>query len=570
MKGPAGAIPATAVPTFAGEVRIRTGEPTVSNGSEAIAASSQSGNRIWVHGRLMGVTPREVLTRYESGGLDALAELDGHAVLAISDAEGDTFHLVRHPGPEITVFYRRDGDVIRWSTRAADLVAQGDTFDSDTALLFLRSGAVLSPRTMVNEVRRIPPHQALSVSGGKVDTATVWRPVWPRDESLRSMSARVERLDEVMRASVSAHLQHGSANPAILMSGGIDSAGLAAAIVRLAPDLDLTAYTLTFEGDHGSIDEFDEAHAVAAHLGIKHEPIPFDHRLISDHLDWMLATYGEPFGYGLHTAYLGPIKSNGHTVVFGGTGPDAFYPEGSQRRWQRLGDLTPPGLRPWVARTAASFDRMPGAPGLAKAFDLYSMSIEHRMTVTPGPKSDDSTLIEMGVPSDALSNAVTLGEAYIHSRLVELPDLDLAQQAGYSWACLVFPDQGAEWMHRWAAAYGLETSLPLFDRAVSDVVMQIPHLGADRAEFREVALQSLPHDLAYNRKIGQTLPLAAWMRGPLLPFVRERLSEVRCLDGLVDQGGVETLVNEHVSGASHHWLLWKLLALVEWKMSSGL
>ncbi len=76
----------------------------------------------------------------------------------------------------------------------------------------------------------------------------------------------------------------------------------------------------------------------------------------------------------------------------------------------------------------------------------------------------------------------------------------------------------------------------------------------------------MPRELAYRRKVGQSVPLTQWFRGPLASMVTERLANVSTLDGLVDQSSVDTLVAQHqAASVDHRWMLWKMLALSAWK-----
>jgi asparagine synthase (glutamine-hydrolysing) len=71
----------------------------------------------------------------------------------------------------------------------------------------------------------------------------------------------------------------------------------------------------------------------------------------------------------------------------------------------------------------------------------------------------------------------------------------------------------------------------------------------------------LPHDIMYRRKMGFSIPVAEWFRGPLLGKLRQALSSPRMADtGLFDMTFLGTMVDLHARGVRDYSAsLWSLL-----------
>ena len=119
---------------------------------------------------------------------------------------------------------------------------------------------------------------------------------------------------------------------------------------------------------------------------------------------------------------------------------------------------------------------------------------------------------------------------------------------------------------RASMAHSLEVREPLMDHPLVEWAATLPssykmHNGTGK-HFMKKALESrLPHDVLYRPKMGFSVPLARWFRGPLRQRVRKAL-----LDGAIAESGyldlsvMRRLVEEHESGHHDHSTpLWTLM-----------
>jgi asparagine synthase (glutamine-hydrolysing) len=118
---------------------------------------------------------------------------------------------------------------------------------------------------------------------------------------------------------------------------------------------------------------------------------------------------------------------------------------------------------------------------------------------------------------------------------------------------------------RAAMANSLETRPPFLDHdfvawAFSLDTPSKISAGEGKAILKKGMVPHLPHDLLYQPKRGFSIPVSAWLRGPLRDMTLGLTSSARLQDcGLFNMRIVDQWVTEHLRGARDHWqVLWLL------------
>ena len=119
---------------------------------------------------------------------------------------------------------------------------------------------------------------------------------------------------------------------------------------------------------------------------------------------------------------------------------------------------------------------------------------------------------------------------------------------------------------RASMAHSLEVRVPLLDHSFVEWAGQLPAALKLRGRTGKYLLTKAlepfgPHDLLSRPKLGVSVPLAGWLRGPLRQRVRARLTGSTLQEtGLFEMGFVETLLDQHQSGLrDHSGPLWALV-----------
>jgi asparagine synthase (glutamine-hydrolysing) len=119
---------------------------------------------------------------------------------------------------------------------------------------------------------------------------------------------------------------------------------------------------------------------------------------------------------------------------------------------------------------------------------------------------------------------------------------------------------------RASMAHSLEVRVPLLDHEFVDWVSGLPPAsklrnGEGKYIFKKALEPYLPHDVLYRKKMGFSIPLAAWLRGPLRNAVKSAVLNPALLDtGIFNQHYLEQMVDEHQAGTQDHaTALWQVL-----------
>jgi asparagine synthase (glutamine-hydrolysing) len=387
-------------------------------------------------------------------------------------------------------------------------------------------------------------------------------------------------LDDVVRGQMRADVPVGA-----FLSGGIDSTVVAALMQRHA-----TAPVPTFAVgfDVPAFNEADHAAAVARHLGTNHTTLTVTATDALEMIPRLATIYDEPFADAsqLPTALVAMLARRSVAVALAGDGGDELF-GGYNRYWQgdRLAALlraVPQPVRRVMAAaigqvSASAWDRVLGrlarrAAGWGPQVGAGDQLLKGAALLT----SRTTTELYRGLLSAWQHPAALVheGEEPLTvftdpSRQVRTDSVphDLMAMDLVSY----LPDDNLVKLDRAAMAASLETRAPLLDHRVVEFAWRLPLAlkrrdGETKWPLRQLAHRFVPRALLDRPKMGFSVPLADWLRGPLRDWADAQLSQERlALEGLLDVRLVRRAWDEHQSGV-RNWQhkLWIVLMLQGW------
>lgn len=522
---------------------------------------------------------------WDAEGPAFVERLEGMFAFALWDGGARRLVLARDRiGQKPLVYGEVDGGFVFASELAALGAEPGlDRSVDDQALAdVLAHRVVPHPRTAWRGARKLPPAHVLvrqlrDDGPPRTTLARTWRLSPGSDvaaaptlaDAARDVRAR---LDDAVAARLMGDVPVG-----LLLSGGTDSAAVAALAARRSPAR-LSTFTLGFADADPAWDERLAARKVARWLGTDHEEVVLDPAaldLVDDVLDPLLRHFGEPFAdtSALPTWLVARAASRRVKVVLTGDGADESFAGYDRYRALALRARLRRGRWAPVRAAARAAGRLVAARGdsrsrgarlarFAAGLDDSARGANHRWRTTAPPARWRALLTDEGrarlgtpthygpdVPDDvapfALNDALVLDvERFLPDDV--LVKLDVATMA-----------------------HGLEARSPFLDRRVVEAAAALPgrhKFPPPKRVLRAALVDLLPADVASGPKRGFGAPVARWLAGPWRARARDVLLSPEARSrGLFDVAAIEALLGaERRGGVAEPDVVYTLLCAERW------
>jgi asparagine synthase (glutamine-hydrolysing) len=515
----------------------------------------------------------EVLVHlYEEHGEDFAERLRGMFAIALWDENRRRLLLARDRFGIKPLYYRVADGGIGFASELKALVEQpgfSRAIEPRALAAYLAFNSIPAPLTIFAEARKLAPGSLLVWEAGEVRERRYARPgPVPASEVRRGKESDLaSELREVMRDSIRAHLV-ADVPVGVLLSGGVDS-GAITALATAESEERVKTFSVGFE--EGGFDELSRARTVAERFGTDHHELILRPDAI-DLLPKLVEAFDEPFGdsSALPTYLVSELAASEVKVALSGEGGDELFggyytyvADLLAPRFGRLAALAAPLAEALPSRDArVGFDYK--AKRFARAAAIRDPLARHHGWKEIFSPADRAALLRGGDggwdPLDLYR--ARYAETAGAEPLARLQDVDLG---------IYLVDDLLVKTDRLSMAHSLELRVPFLDQRVAEFALALPTRmkvrGFSKKRLLREALEPLlPKEVVHGRKQGFSIPLAAWLRGPLEPFAREVLSPATLeRQGCLDPAAVTPLLDRHCAGREDlSRQIWGLLALTLW------
>src|SRR5438067_9608373 len=458
---------------------------------------------------------------YQRHGVDFARHLRGMFAVAIWDARRGRLVLARDRYGIKPLYYRHTNGDLEFASELRAL-PRGE-IDLDALEAFLAFNSIPAPYSIFREIRKLPAGYVLVwEAGGTVELQRYARPGPVPAEELRG-DDEAELLEELrarLRDSVRAHLLS-DVPVGVLLSGGVDSAALAALAAQESAD---PVHTFTIGFEERSFDERADARRVAQLYGTTHHELLVqpDPMLL---LPALAEAFDEPFAdSSALPTYLGSKLAAEHVkVALSGEGGDELFGGYYTYAADLLADRVAPLaqlVRPFVAlrpssSAKASFDYK--AKRFVRAAHLPPLERHHGWKEIFSPEAR-AELTGRRTASDPVAvYRARYAETAGAPQLARLQDVDFG---------VYLVDDLLVKTDRASMAHSLEARVPFLDPLVTSLAFALPTRLKVRGLAKKVLLRKaveplVPAEIVHGRKRGFSIPAAAWLRCELEPFARD-------------------------------------------------
>jgi len=432
-------------------------------------------------------------------------------------------------------------------------------------------GYVPDPKTVYKDVYKLPPGFRLTIRRGQaqVRPEPYWDVSFAPSAAMSEEAAGAEllaRLREAVEIRMIAEVPLGA-----FLSGGVDSSAVVAAMAGIS-DEPVNTCSISF-GDP-AFNESPYAAMVAERYKTAHrveQVDPDDFDLV----ERLVGLYDEPYAdsSALPTYRVCELAKKQVTVVLSGDGGDENLAGYRRYRWhtyeERIRSLVPTGIRrPLFGLLGSVYPKADWAPKIFRAKSTFQAmardSLEgylHSVSILSNEMR--GALFSQGLKRDLQDyRAIEVFRRHAAQAPTDHP-LSLVQYLDMK---TYLPGDILTKVDRASMAHALEVRVPILDHRLVDWISGLPpELKLRDREgkylFKKALEPSLSNEILYRQKMGFSVPLADWFRGPLREKVRRGLLGSRMMDsGLFEQSYLATLVDQHQSGRwDHSASIWTLL-----------
>ncbi|MFQ5481510.1 MAG: asparagine synthase (glutamine-hydrolyzing) [Nitrospinaceae bacterium] len=539
-----------------------------------------------------------VLAAIEHWGLEAaLSRFVGMFAFALWDRRERQLHLVRDRLGIKPLFYGwcgggfLFGSELRALRRHADFEGQ---VCREALVLLLRHNYIPAPHAIFENVRKLPPGCRLTVQWPFTRDLPEPLPYWSAWEKAQQGLAApwtgsgpeaVQRLDDLLRDAVRLRLISDVPLGAFL-SGGVDSS-LVVALMRQVATGPVKTFSIGFR--ESGFNEAEYAKKVARHLGTEHTELYLTGEEAMATVPRLPELFDEPFGDSsqIPTLLVSELARREVTVALSGDGGDELFGGYAQYLWGpnvlNLTRWAPLWLRRGLASTltrvsTGTWDRLlnPFRPVLGRRIKMDRLGEKmHKLARLIRQREVNPTYRIMISIWENAASAVLGAQDPPFPSIHGLPSTGFSDPVAYMMfvdSVMYLPGDILTKVDRASMAVSLEARVPLLDHRVYEFAWTLPRnykirQGATKWLLRQVLHRYVPRHLIERPKMGFSIPLAAWLRGPLRDWAEDLLdaSYLR-RDGILDPQPILEKWREHVTG-KRDWaaVLWSVLMFQAWR-----
>lgn len=431
-------------------------------------------------------------------------------------------------------------------------------------------GYIPEPKSIFKQVKKLPPGHTLTVQFGQAlpEPVQYWDVCFAEQAAPDDSTAEqlIKRLKEAVDIRLISEVPLGS-----FLSGGVDSSAVVAMMSQLNNE-PVNACSIGF--DVADFNETDYAKSVANRYKADH-----DVKVVNSNdfelIDELAKLYDEPYAdsSALPTYRLCEMAKEKVTVALSGDGADELIAGYRRYQWhlkeQKVRDLLPLALRKPVFGTLGRvYPKLDWAPKFLRAKTTFqSMAFDwvdgyhNSMSIL---RSDERSKLFSDEFKHQLNGYSSVQVFRHHAKKADT--FDALSKVQYLDMKTYLVGDILTKVDRASMAHGLEVRVPILDHHFVEWAATLPpqrriEKGEGKSVFKQSLEPHLPHDVLYRKKMGFSIPLAQWFRGPLKDKVSlGLLSNHMQESGIFNTKTLNWLIDSHMDGTRDNSAsLWTLL-----------
>jgi asparagine synthase (glutamine-hydrolysing) len=540
-----------------------------------------------------------LLAAIEAWGMaETLERAEGMFAFAHFDRATRRLTLARDRMGEKPLYYGRCGRALLFASELKAMRAFPGFrpgIDRRAAMAYLQLGYVPHPLSIYRDIAKLTPGTSVTfeAADGRPEEAAYWSLedviAQGRQEPFEGDHAAATAALDALLGDVVEEQMLSDAPLGAFLSGGVDSS-VVTALMQSRSAQKVRSFAIGFEDSR--FDESGHAEAVAAYLGTRHTTLTVTEEDALDLVEALPRIYDEPLAAAsslpmiLLSRLAGQevavaLSGDGGDEMFGGYNRHVFAP----RIWRQVGWLPRPLRAAAMGLAGAGLGAIANSRGADRLLSAAGLpaSMAERMQHLTGVIGRAESFAgfyaglvriwpaEFALPLEGEEPAGVLAATQRFADLGATGERMMALDAA-----TYLTDEVMAKVDRAAMSASLETRAPLLDRRVVDFAWRLSSAdrfgpGGGKRVLKSVLYGRVPAALVDRPKQGFTVPVGAWLRGPLRAWGEALLEEVFLDDyGLGSHKVAMRLWDAHQAQRVEAGpALWSLLQLLAWLRGQG-
>lgn len=531
-----------------------------------------------------------ILAACEAYGLEeATKKLIGMFAFALWDEQDRKLHLVRDRLGVKPLYWGFNNDILYFGSQVKSFCAHPfwePEINRDILPNYFRFSYIPGPYSIYKGIQKLQPGCIVTIQNkDNVSINSYWtiNEVINRSkerQTIYSTSDSIEQLNTLLLDAVKRCMVSDVPIGAFL-SGGIDSS-LVVALMQAQSSLPVQTYSIGF--DEPGYNEAPYAKAIASHLGTNHHELYLKFsdalNIIPSIPEWC----DEPFADSsqIPTFLVSRMAQKHLEVCLSGDGGDELF-AGYNRYFQanRIWKMT--SSIPMFLRKLAAVGIRSMSPSqwdsLGKIFPVRQPFIGEKvhklanLLACVDRTSLYLNLVSLWPNPDSLleggqAQSVGLSQPWLMNSNHD--ERSFIEEMQYIDSLTYLPDDILSKVDYASMAVSLENRVPLLDHRIVEFSWGLPldlkvRQGEGKWILRQVLKKYIPESLTNQPKMGFSVPIDQWLRGPLQDWAEELLSPTALKDSGLNARLIRQRWDEHISGKrTWHHSLWPVLMYQAW------
>lgn len=526
----------------------------------------------------------EVLVHlYEELGENMASKLNGIFAFALWDRKKQQLMLVRDRVGVKPLHYSLTSEGLIFASEIKAILKNPSIRKSLDLISFnqyLTYEYIPAPRTIYAGIKKLMPGHMLIYKNGEVEEKEYWRLSFnkPDSKNLR-LPEILENIEFLIADSIS--LQKISDVPlGVFLSGGVDSSLITYFLSKITKQK-IQTFNVGFS--EASFDESNYAKNVAKYLGTDHHELMFTPQHALETINDVSQLLDEPLADGslIATHFLSKFTKQNVTVALSGDGGDELFGGYITYIAHQIARFIPKGLGPSlynlskllpVSDENISFDFKIKRFSAGLAYDVPQRHQVWMGSFDPSEKTSllSNNMLEL-MQHPNLKDIENITFEPIVKALNNFDGDDYMNRILYQDMLFYLGNNMFYKVDQASMNNSLEVRVPLLDHRLIEYVCSLPGnlkvKGLDlKYLLKTVTRKYLPENIVNYKKKGFGIPMAKWLKGPLMDmgnhyFDTERIKKA----GIFNPKTVNNLWQDHLSNkADNRKYLWTLLVFEMW------